>query len=222
MEIEPLEGLIRQHSTTAVFVPLEFYIAGRKPSLEERADWVQRMVSAYDLDERVPDEVRGYYEVARRLHVYGLFEYSFFTVANERTTFAAEFATRLRFLELHDWRIPVERGDVPTRESDVIEATSTWAFDSEFRRRHRKKWQLEGDPGFNGSFLAHLRWAHHHIHLGRYFNDVRLSAIADLRNMAAHPSMNTRVGPHDSARSIEFSWRLINALWGIPAEESFY
>jgi len=228
---------MQQHPATVPFGPRGMSLGGPVLTPEQSLQWVQEIVAAYDLNERVPEEVLGYYDVSRRLHVYGYFDYRFFTIAHERATFAAEFAVRRRFLDWHDGRVPVERGEGGEIESGIIQATDTWKFDAQFRRKRRRRlaaqWRLQGHPAFDGSFGAHLEWARTTIDLGRYFAKAanaqtgderpgRLDALRDLRNMAAHPSVDMRVMPVDSARSIEFSWRFINALWGVPARESFY
>lgn len=222
MDIQSLESLTRQDQTTSYFGPYGLSTGGPILTPEASLSWLQEIVSAYDIDATVPAEVRSYYEASRRLHTYGFFEYRFFVIAEERAPFTAEFAVRKRFLDSYEGRVQIERRKGSQVESAVIEATDPWSFDSAFQGWRREKWRLAGQRAFNGSFRAHLEWARTTLDLGRYFTKTRLDALADLRNLAAHPSMDTRVGPPDSSRSIEFTWRFINALWGIPADEAFY
>lgn len=229
MEIESFEDLTQRHPTTAVFWPFPTSIPDGDPA-EASLRWIQESVAPYDLDGWVPEAVRTYLEGARRLHVYGYFEYSFFTVASERAMLAAEFAVRLRFLERHNGQVSIERRKAGSIESRILQPADTWAFASEFQRLHHKKWRLVGHPSFNGSLGAHLAWASATIDLGPYFPRGghtpggtgvrgRLDVLRELRNAAAHPSMDLVVSPIDSRRSIEFSWRFINALWGVTAPD---
>lgn len=165
----------------------------------------------------MPEDVRQYLDVARRLHGYGYFEYQFFTVAHERATFASEFAVRRRFIEHYAGLVPIVCKDEFT---EFLEASDCWAFDSLFRAKYPRGWRLQAHPSFNGSFKALLDWSRSTIALGVYFEGGRLDALLALRNLAAHPGGDTIIGPPDSSRSIEFVWEFIDALWGRPAEET--
>ncbi len=100
MDILSLEQVITPDRRTSRFSAFGLSGPDAIPATA-RIEWLQRDISAYDLSDRVPSDVRGYFETARRLHVFGFFEYRFFVVAHDRATLAAEMGLRARFAQLN-------------------------------------------------------------------------------------------------------------------------
>ncbi len=91
MEIKTRAELIQPERRTTAFGP-HGLMTDRYMKDEAAAEFVQRVIADADLHSGVPAEVRDYFETARRLHIYGLFVYEFFTLAADRALFACELA----------------------------------------------------------------------------------------------------------------------------------
>jgi hypothetical protein len=98
MEIKTLEELMQPDRRTTAFGPLGL-MTDRVMKTEAAARFIQSTIAEYDLRDAVPEDVRGYFETARKLHTYGLFVYEFFTLAADRALFACELALRMRHAE---------------------------------------------------------------------------------------------------------------------------
>jgi len=98
MQIKTLDELMQPQRRTIAFGP-HGLMTDRVMKTEPASKFVQSMIAEYDLHSTVPDDVRSYFETARRLHTYGLFVYEFFTLAADHALFACELALRLRHAE---------------------------------------------------------------------------------------------------------------------------
>ncbi len=105
MEIKTLAELTRPERRTTAFGP-HGLTTDRCLKDEAAAALIQRVVVDADLHAQVPQDVRDYFETARRLHVYGLFVYEFFALAADRALFTCEFALR----ELYKTRVAQPQG----------------------------------------------------------------------------------------------------------------
>jgi hypothetical protein len=88
------------------------------------ADWVQELVTNVELSDRTPLDVRAAVDLAVELHTYGVFAWVFFASATLQARLTRELALGLRFQELYDGRIPVER-----REHGKVIGTDVLAGD---------------------------------------------------------------------------------------------
>jgi len=98
MEIKTLDELMQPEQRTTAFGP-HGLMTDRVMKTNAAARFIQSTIAEYDLRDTVPEDVRGYFETARKLHTYGLFVYEFFTLAADRALFACELALRLRYAE---------------------------------------------------------------------------------------------------------------------------
>lgn len=227
MEIQSLEGLIRQNERVGHFGPLGFsanWILKPEASLR----WVQAMIADFDLGPDVPETVRSYFELSRKLHTYGYFVYEFFTEASFRAYFAVELALKVRFLQEYNSQIPLTNRT--TGAIETLTVANYDQFESDFgkeafrRYRHfgkesKKGWDVKGHPDFDGSLNSLMKWVVQVGALRGRHVDGTLEAIRNLRNSAAHPTGTTIVMPPDSAGAIKSAFNVINQLWGYPPHD---
>jgi hypothetical protein len=96
---------------------------------------LQQQISDIQLIPQVPDVVKRVFRIAKRLHVLGYFEYSFFTVSAHYAGLALESAIKNRYAaSLGDKAVLMN----PKGEKFEIGQPS-WEKISEFCRRHRKE-----------------------------------------------------------------------------------
>jgi hypothetical protein len=86
---------------------------GGRMEPEDAARFQMEAIAAATLVDTVPIEIRENFERARKLHIYGVLEYEFFTAAPEYALLVLEAALRVRFVSYYDNRIPVFRGEEP-------------------------------------------------------------------------------------------------------------
>jgi len=160
------------------------------------------------LAENVPDDVRNNFERARKLHIYGVLEYEFFTAASDYALLVLEGALRVRFLTYYSDGIPVLRGDA----EDILKAQT---FDDVRRARGTKLRGADGSihrlPQSAGALLG---WARRERLLVGTRSRIVDRALSSLRNHAAHPVAHTISMPPESARTLCDIAETINRLWG--------
>lgn len=215
MQIKTFEQLTARDERVGYFAPLGLMM-DRVMKPEASVDFLQRMIADSDLCPAVPDSVREYFELARRLHTYGYFAYEFFTEAFFRALFALELALKVRFLETYNNQIPLVNGK--TKESATLTVNSYADLDEALRPggnySKRKGWTLQDLPGFDGSMKSLIDWARKTSLLTGRRTNVVLDASRNLRNIGAHPTGTTVFMPPDSAHAINQTAAIINRLWG--------
>jgi hypothetical protein len=214
------QELITVDPTTRRFTPLGLDTT-HVLTEETCADYMQDLVSVYDLASDVPPDVQQVFERLRTVHTYGVLEYDLFTVANTQTYLAFEGVMRARFMDAY--QSTVRFVSASARENirvstfnDVFELVGRGG-----KYSTRKGWSLQAIDGktdhgnFNGSFPALLRWARaERLLSGQRSRMVENQAIKKLRDFAAHPERLHRISPIDSARAINDLAEFINRLWG--------
>lgn len=226
MEMKSFEQLTSRDERVGRFGPLGFSTSWvLRPEASLR--FVQEIIADYDLSPAVPDTVREYFELSRKLHTYGYFAYELFTEASFRAYFAVELALKVRFLEAYQSRPPlVDRatGTVVAPEVsnyahfvDAIDRTGPYPY---LGPKAKKGWFLQGYPSFNGSLNSLMEWVvHAGVLRGRRIEGT-LEAIRYLRNFAAHPTGTTVIMPPDSAGAIKSASNIINRLWGLEPDDA--
>ena len=234
---EPAEGrpitktiseLSQPHSASLLFTP--HGLGGGQPP-EHAARYLQEMVLRWELALAVPEAVLKRFQRLQLLHAYGLFQYDFFTMADEAAHLLVETALGERFLEYtgrHLWFVRA------TREAQYCgELGATTYHDvAEAMRGPRRKaegdpnfpfaegWRVvdvdtgDHDPDFNGGLHALYDWARRKKLLTGQRSRRIEPLIRKSRNRAAHPHHPTTVMPVDSARTIAEVAETINMLWG--------
>lgn len=161
----------------------------------------------------MPVAVRENFERVRKLHMYGILEYEFFTAAGDYAALVLEGALRLRFLSYYENRIPVFCGSDP----DVIDADD---FEPIVRAkgnvRLRRGDLREPLPRY---LKALLDWARSERLLPGRRTRIVDRALVFFRNHAAHPVDRTIDDPVGSARVLRDVAEYINCLWGVRAED---
>jgi hypothetical protein len=157
----------------------------------------------------VPQDVRDNFERARKLHLYGVLEYEFFTAAADYALLVLEGALRVRFLSYYSGGIPVAR-------RDADETLQARAFDDV--RAARRKYKLRGGDGKTHNLPvgagALLDWARRERLLAGTRSRIVDRALAALRDHAAHPVSYTLEMPPQSAGTLTDVAEVINKLWG--------
>jgi hypothetical protein len=171
---------------------------------------VQLMIADSDLGPQVPASVWQFFERCRELHVYGYFNYDFFSIAFEQAHLAIELALKVRFVEHYSKRVPL----VQQQTGSAVELeVDTYAQLDEALRGAKKDWHLRGHRNFNGTLKSLFDWA-----IAERLLTGRSAAVAkplrELRNFVAHPTSTRTVTPVDSAEAIRLTLEIINQLWG--------
>jgi hypothetical protein len=173
------------------------------------------VVAQFELAPQVAEGTRNSFEALRAAFAHGVFCYEIFTLVNDRGLLVFEQALRDRFVEHHQGTVTFVD---PRDGSRQPVGAGTYQQMHDVLRRNRR-WRLLLDDGqtlaFNG-MLGDLRtWARRLGLLRGQRNRVIEEAIANLRNMAAHPGYHLTT-PVDAARTLGDLAEIINHLWGVP------
>lgn len=186
------EAFVKIHRRSGKFRPLGI------------ADY-HRSLSAIALNERVPEDVRSYFETVKNTCLYGWFVYPFFTVSVFLSYTAIEMALRKTF-EVDDpkrkWRFKqlLERAI----EGRLI---SEDGFPSVRERKERQN-------DFSSEAAKKLGLP---IQPSNDYCSVLVDCLPDLRNSFAHPALNTILSPGDAVWSLRIAAELINQLFQAPS-----
>jgi hypothetical protein len=167
---------------------------------EGTARFLQAQVAGARLGLAVPEDVRRSFERVRELHLYGLFEYGFFTVVDQAAWVLPESALGMRFIEHYRGQVPFRHGEEAasleaSQFRDVAEAVGPGG-----RYSRREGWRLHGHEHygegrtFDASYSALMQWARREGLLRRWL-DKRWSSNEDTIRYA----VLTRVHPPDYA-----------------------
>src|SRR3954471_15487353 len=102
----PLADLQTPDEMALLFNPIGF---GGRMEPEDAARFQMSVIADATLVGDVPLDIRENFERARQLHMYGVLQYEFFTVASEYSLLVLESALRVRFLAYYEKGIPVVR-----------------------------------------------------------------------------------------------------------------
>lgn len=207
---EILEELRRVDELTLRFS--SFGLGGRMEP-EASARFLFESLRRVVLADEVPEDVRLNFERVKRLHLYGLLEYDFFSAAVDLAHLVLEGAVRHRFVSYYEGRIPVFRGD----DEDTLAVS---VFDDVYEalrevRKQKSKLRLregEGEPLPRG-FSDLVGWARRRGLLPGQRNMIVLHSLVRLRNYAAHPERNSVDMPPESVRLLNDVAEIINKLW---------
>lgn len=204
--IPPLLARLQEPDELAlIFNPVGL---GPPISPEKAAEHQAATISAAILCEAVPESVCENFERARKLHLYGVLEYEFFTAAPEYTLMVLEAALRLRFLSYYDHEIPVLRRKVP----GILEAED---FDTV---RAVRKTRLRLPDGSGADLPIYLKgllaWARRERLLPGRRSRIIDKVLVDTRNHSAHPTGRTIGTPPDSSRMLRTSPNTSTAFGG--------
>ncbi len=205
----PRSAILRELRTPdeATLAFNSFGLGGRLQP-EDAADFQAATIARAVLAENVPDDVRDNFERARKLHLYGVLEYEFFTAAGDYALLVLEGALRARFLAFYSDGIPLVRG-----EADELLCAST--FEDVLAARRAR---LRGADGTTHrlplSADALLAWARREQLLAGTRAKIIEGVLSERRNHAAHPVGHRINMPVDSARTLRDVAETINKLWG--------
>ena len=208
---EPLLAWLRApDELSLIFNPIGL---GSPLEPEDAAEHQMQMIEHARLVDAVPEAVRENFERARKLHLYGILEYEFFTAASDYAPLVLEGALRLRFLSHYENQIPVFQGsrsavlDAEDFEAILKAKGNTW-----LRQGERK----EPLPRY---LRALLEWARRERLLPGRRTRIVDRVLGELRNHAAHPVGRTINDPVESARMLRDVAEYINCLWGARTED---
>lgn len=198
-DVMPARDLLQIHPITASFVRAD---TGQPPSLED----VQGMLSTTLLIPSVPDDVRRTFTIAKRLHLFGYFEYSFFTVSQHYAFLALEAAIYKRWTMTLPRPTPVE---VPPHPPHTLHSPK---HEDLFRLWNSTKRQLtvNGQPFPNSvdKVLGRLEAAG----LVKSAERERITAAMHLRNDLSHLESATVTTPQPGILRITAGF--INVIFG--------
>lgn len=160
-----------------------------------------RSLSTIALNERVPEQVRSYFETVKNTCLYGWFVYPFFTVSVFLSYTAIEMALR-KALEDDDpkrkW--PFKRLLERAMERHLI---SEDGFPSVRERKERQE-------DFSSEVAKKFGLP---IQPSTDYCSVLVDCLPSLRNSFAHPALNTILPPGDAVWSLRIAAELINQLF---------
>jgi hypothetical protein len=185
---------------------------GSALSPEDAARHQARAIADAQLVDAVPGAILENFERARKLHLYGVLEYEFFTAAADYALLVLEAALRVRFLSYYDHRVPVCRGGQPI----FLEVGE---FDEVFAAKGIKLRRGEAREPFPKYLRALLKWARAEALLPGRRSQIVDAALVELRNHAAHPTGRAINGPPESSRTLRDVAEYINCLWGVRTRE---
>jgi len=93
----PLSELLKKDKTFSFFVKVDKSGERHEITIED----LQKSVCGLQLIPRVPEEVKRVFRAAKRLHLFGYFEYYFFTISQHYAFLALESALRNRYSEIY-------------------------------------------------------------------------------------------------------------------------
>jgi hypothetical protein len=184
---------------------------GGQLSAEDAARFQSAVIASAVLAEGVPEAIRDNFARVRKLHLYGVLEYDFFTVAAEYALLVLEAALRLRFVSYYESGIPV------TARGGLEKVLTARTFD-DVRSAKSKGSSLQSADGaryplpVGGHEL--FEWARRERLLPGTRTRGVDRALSNLRNFAAHPVSHTVLMPPDSSGTIRDVAEIINKLWG--------
>jgi hypothetical protein len=159
-----LEALTQADPTTLRFSP-HGLLGDRVMRAEASAEYLHASIVRAELSAAVPEDVRRSFDRVRQLHMYGLFKYGFFTLADHASWVLPESALGVRFIERYSGCIPFGKGDLSkTLETDSF-ASVVEAVGSRGRFSRKNGWRLVGHGSygsgrfFDASYWALLQWA---------------------------------------------------------------
>jgi hypothetical protein len=201
----PLADLQTPDEMALLFNPIGF---GSRMEPEDTARFQMSVIADATLVEDVPLEIRENFERARQLHMYGILQYEFFTVASDYSLLVLESALRVRFLSYYEKGIPVVcKGKEETLQAGSFDVVRRAARSSRLRGRE------EVSPLPVGA-RALLAWARQERLLPGSETRQVDHALGGLRNFAAHPEGRTVLAPPNSSRMLRDVAEVINTLWG--------
>lgn len=210
----PLADLQTPDEMALLFNPIGF---GGRMEPEDAARFQMSVIADATLVGDVPLDIRENFERARRLHMYGVLQYEFFTVASEYSLLVLESALRVRFLSYYEKGIPVVRnGEEETLHAGSFDVVRSAARSSRLRGREEVHPLPVGARGL-------LAWARQERLLPGSETRRVDHALGELRNYAAHPEGRTVLAPPDSSRMLRDVAEVINTLWGhrVPSGRLF-
>jgi hypothetical protein len=176
---------------------------------EDAAEFQAATIARAVLADNVPEDVRNNFERARKLHLYGVLEYEFFTAAGDYALLVLEGALRARFLAFYSDGIPLVR-----REAEELLRARTF----EDVRAAARGAKLRGADGSTHRLPlgadALLSWARREQLLAGTRAKIIEGILSERRNHAAHPVGHAINMPVDSARTLRDVAETINKLWG--------
>ena len=95
--IPPLSELLKKDRIFSSFVKVNEYGRSREITLED----LQKSICGVQLIPSVPKEVKKVFDAAKKLYIFGYFEYYFFTISQHYTFLALESALRNRYSEIY-------------------------------------------------------------------------------------------------------------------------
>jgi hypothetical protein len=188
-----------------VFNPIGF--GGRMEPGDAARFQASAIANAVLLDD-VPSQVRENFERARKLHLYGVLEYEFFTAASDYALLVLEAGLRHRFISHYDYEVPVFNKST----EGTFAAPS---FDDVREARGCKLRAADGTMHELPRSLSELfDWARRERLLPGTRTRIVDGVLAELRNHAAHPVGRVVEDPLSSARTLRDVAEIINRLWG--------
>lgn len=210
-----LGELRRVDETTLHFSP---WGLGGRLEPEASARFLSESLTYAAIADVVPEDVRLNFERVRKIFLYGLLEYDFFSVASDLAHLVLEGALRHRFVTYYQGQVPVWRNG----SSDVLTVAS---FDHYYdalaaSRTRRERIRLREEPTeiLPRGYAELYAWARRRGLLVGQRNVGVFGSLVRLRNWAAHPERHSIDMPPDVIPLLRDVAEIINRLWGRDTE----
>lgn len=193
------DELLRPHPFSVSMVHAD----GNSLSIEE---W-QEHVANMQLIPFVPEDVKSTFEVAKRLYVFGYFEWRFFTISQHYAYLALEAAVHARWSRTLPEKVLVEFGNgVKTQ----FPRTTHKQFYDHWKVDRKLKINGESFPDSMNDLLRSLL----RKKIIKKWQFDRIQTMIDLRNELSHLEQATVIPPN--AGAIRFAAELINSMFDDP------
>jgi hypothetical protein len=211
--IKTLDELRQADDRTLRFTPMGLGLDVRmRPN--NAAEYWQQVMTQLELAPEVAEGTRRSFDDLRMAFPYGVLCYELFTLVHDRALLVLEQALRDRFIAHHRDRMTFVDSD---RSQHVVSIASPHQLHDVVRTNRRRELLLGNGQTmrFNGMLTDLLTWARGAGLLHGQRNRVIERALADLRNLAAHPSGYHLTGPAEATRTLSDLAEIINRLWGV-------
>jgi hypothetical protein len=152
----------------------------------------------------LPEEVRKYFELSKKLCIHGYFEYYFFDVAMLVAYIAAELALKFKLAQ----HLP-SAGHMVKKKSETMIVSSKVSY---IDRALRGGWRFRDEPKLTASLGSILLWARRKGYIAPRWQD-RTESLRQLRNVMVHPYSHQFVGPVIAIESLHATFDFVNCLF---------
>jgi hypothetical protein len=138
---------------------------------------LENAISAVQMSEKIPQGIKEMIDLAKRVFLYGYYEYDFYTLSAQYLFLVAETAAKERLLHV----LPKECRLIRGKKSKVVRKNCHTMYEN-----LQKRWVIEGFPEINRTLDSILKFLKAREILPQRISMHFLDSLRQLRNNAAH------------------------------------